>query len=259
MSPRRPALNADRLHRRSAMDRYLEPLERPADTASAIEEPLPPAAEPSAAVVIDEGADEAVGDIGAFTAAPARQHRPRRTRAADAGEETRPATPPSTEGVAEPAAVSRAAEQEPDSTAPPVEERLVLLNTELTPAAIKALHAAAWSDGRDGDKSPLVRAAIEAALDEFELLRGEPREAAVARLRRRNLEPRVVRVYRVTRAIRDRLIAINRDEAVPLRALPRDAVEHRYGGGESEPEQEASVGPFGVAKRRLGASRSVPR
>lgn len=242
MATRRGELNTDRLRRRSTMDRYLETLEAPP--------PVEPAGEPAREPVAEPGLEPVVATVeqagGGPEAAPVTPApRPRRPRRTAVGPDPAPADAPraADEGAGAPEGIGADPETATGGTAAaaPVvaagDEPYALLNTELTPAAIKALHAAAWSDGRDGDKSPLVREAISEALDRFEALTGEERAAEVERLRRRTFEPRLVRIYRVTVSIRDRLVALNREESVPLRALPRDAIERRYGPA-VEPETE---------------------
>jgi hypothetical protein len=108
---------------------------------------------------------------------------------------------------------------------------LIQVYTAITSDAEGSLHRAAFDGpaGGDGQKSRLVREAIDALLADYDAADGEARARLRELMRRRPEGVRITRYYRIETATKERLSAFGRDERIPSAAALRVAIERRFG------------------------------
>ena len=108
---------------------------------------------------------------------------------------------------------------------------LIQVYTAITADVEEALHRAAFDGpvGGEGQKSRLVREAIDALLADYDAADGEERVRLREGMRRRPEGVRITRYYRIETATKERLSVFGRDERIPSAAALRVAIERRFG------------------------------
>jgi hypothetical protein len=127
---------------------------------------------------------------------------------------------------------ARSGAQEPvRPAAPEGSGALIQVYTAITSDAEEALHRAAFDGpaGGEGQKSRLVREAIDRLLADYDAADVEERARLREMMRRRPEGVRITRYYRIESATKERLSAFGRDERIPSAAALRVAIERRFG------------------------------